>query len=164
MRPRWRSRMITWSTIATKSTPCPPCLVLSRHIHGRLYHSIGDRGDTGGDVYFYKRLNFFTLYLVLFRCYTMPQKVSGNDVLRLYRHADFWRKYKGVRTSLDEPALRFETFLIGKMPTRLFACSSAFVSPARRRHVTVLAPSCARGQGVPLSLRRAPRQNLSRIG
>ena len=70
----------------------------------------------------------------------MPHSVSGDVMLRSWRHADFWRQYKGERTSPDESSLRFETFLIGKMPTRPFACSSARAAPERDLHVTLLVP------------------------
>ena len=42
-----------------------------------LHHSIGDRGDAGGGVYIYKRLIYFILYLVKFRCDKMPQNVAA---------------------------------------------------------------------------------------
>jgi hypothetical protein len=37
----------------TTSTRCPPCLVRSLHAPMRFHHSIGDRGDAGGEVYVY---------------------------------------------------------------------------------------------------------------
>ena len=52
-RARWRSRAITWSTTATKSTPSPPCLVLGLSAHTQRHHSISDgenaEGSTKGE-------------------------------------------------------------------------------------------------------------------
>ena len=66
-----------------------------------------------------------------------------------------------------------EPFLIGNMPTRLFACSAAPASPARGLHVTVLAPvSTSAGNprviqfsgAAPVSLFPRPRRGRARVG
>ena len=81
-------------------------------------------------------------------------------MLRSWRHADFWRQYKGERTSPDESSLRFETFLIGKMPTRLFACSSARAAPERGLPVPVLVPLVHASGSPPFLDSRFPTKSL----
>src|SRR5262249_22189915 len=44
--------------------PSPPCPVLSFLARACAHHSISDRGDAGGEVCLYKRLNVFTLDLL----------------------------------------------------------------------------------------------------
>ena len=53
-----------------------------------------------------------------------------------------------------------ESFLIGKMPTRLFACSAACADPDYGLHVTVLDPPRVRVRASPLSLTRSPTKSL----
>ena len=53
-----------------------------------------------------------------------------------------------------------EPFLIGKMPTRLFACSSVRAAPARGLHMTLLVPLVLALEGPPFLAARFPTKSL----
>src|SRR4029450_10736585 len=93
-----------------------PPQIIQVLLHVPLHHSIGDRGNAGGGVHLYKRLNSFTLCLVNGLCYSREADRSTSRCSRTER-----ARFRALRSSVP--------CCLSRIPTgRYSPCSRVFAS------------------------------------